>query len=79
MKGREPYSSEKESSEKGEGAFGGGDGGGNLEQESLIGQNESQPIISTANGFLLLRGEGVKGEGGLLLREIPKSFDFCMY
>ena len=43
MKGREPYSSEKESSEKGEGAFGGGGGGGNLEQESLIRQNESQP------------------------------------
>ena len=43
MKGSESYSSEKESSEKGEGAFGGGDGGGNLEQESLIGQNESQP------------------------------------
>ena len=42
VKGREPYSSEKESSEKGEGAFGGGDGGGNLEQKSLIGQNESQ-------------------------------------
>ena len=28
VKGREPYSSEKESSEKGEGAFGGGDGCG---------------------------------------------------